>query len=89
MFLPGWTTTRSTSGADDLKRTTSLPVLVIRRPSGGAKVEATTPSMGSVTAREAAIDGYGVAINERLVVQDRGRGSAQSHALAGLEAADL
>ena len=45
--------------------------------------------MGSVTVREAAIDRYGVAINERLVVQDRGRGSSQSHALAGLEAADL
>ncbi len=44
---------------------------------------------GSATGCDAAVDRHGVAIDERLVVEDRGRGGTQSYALAKPRAADL
>ena len=44
---------------------------------------------GSATGCDVAVHGHGVAIDERLVVEDRGRWGTQSYALVGLRAADL
>ena len=44
---------------------------------------------GSATGCDAAVHGHGAAIDERLVVEHRGRWGTQSCALVGLGAADL